>query len=206
LILLDEGVADIKVLEFAAEIRNIKRALPIVLLTSMGHHETSDLFTAILTKPLKLAQLYAMLLGLFTKKQTAESFQVDDHGRTESVRSPRILLAEDNASSQKVILAMLKRLGYRADAVANGIEALQALDRQHYDIVLMDVRMPEMGGLDATRIIRQRWPDKGPKVIAVTAYALEGDMKRCLDSGMDDYLSKPVKIDDLVEMLNKYFP
>ena len=80
------------------------------------------------------------------------------------------LLAEDNASSQKVALQMLRKLGYKADSVADGIEALQALERQHYDVVLMDVKMPEMDGLEATRIIRQRWPD-GPKVIAITAYA-----------------------------------
>ena len=118
----------------------------------------------------------------------------------------RILLAEDNASSQKVILQMLKRLGYRADVVANGIEVCQALERQRYDIVLMDVRMPEMDGLEATRIIRQRWPIDGPKVIAITAYALEGDRDKCLGAGMDDYITKPVKMDELAEVLKRYHP
>ncbi len=116
----------------------------------------------------------------------------------------RILLAEDNVSSQRVTLQMLKRLGYRADVVANGIEALQALERQSYDIVLMDVRMPEMDGLEATRIIRERWPDNGPKVIAITAYALEGDREKCLAAGMNDYISKPVKMIELTEVLCKY--
>lgn len=81
---------------------------------------------------------------------------------------------------------------------------MQALERQPYDIVLMDVRMPEMDGLEATRIIRQRWPDSGPKVIAITAFALEGDRDRCLAAGMDDYISKPVKKDELEAILVKY--
>ncbi len=107
------------------------------------------------------------------------------------------MLAEDNVSSQKVALQMLKKLGYKADAVANGIEVLQSLERQHYDVVLMDLKMPEMDGLEATRIIRQRWPDNGPKIIAITAYALEGDREKCLEAGMDDYIAKPVQKEDL---------
>jgi CheY-like chemotaxis protein len=80
---------------------------------------------------------------------------------------------------------------------------LQALERQPYDLVLMDVRMPEMNGFEATRIIRERWPNSGITIIAVTAYALEGDREKCLEAGMDDYISKPVRIDDLAEKLNK---
>ena len=101
---------------------------------------------------------------------------------------------------------MLKRLGYSADVVANGIEVCQALERQRYDIVLMDVRMPEMDGHEATRIIRQRWPVDGPKVIAITAYALEGDQDKCLGAGMDAYITKPVKMNELAEVLNRYQP
>jgi CheY-like chemotaxis protein len=99
---------------------------------------------------------------------------------------------------------MLKRLGYRADIVANGIEALQALGRQHYDLVLMDIRMPEMDGLQATRIIRQRWTVNGPKIIAITAYALQGDKEKCIEAGMDDYISKPIKVNELAGVLKKY--
>ncbi|MGB5101353.1 MAG: ATP-binding protein [Methanothrix sp.] len=118
-----------------------------------------------------------------------------------------ILLAEDNLLNQKVILEMLKRLGYRADVAANGFEVLQALQRQKYDIILMDVRMPDLSGLEATRQIRKLWlASQQPKIIAVTAYALEGDREKCLEAGMDDYISKPVKMDELDSTLRKYLP
>ncbi len=123
--------------------------------------------------------------------------------RKSKIKPLKILLAEDNVSSQKVALQILKRLGYRADVAANGIEVCQALERQPYDVVLMDVRMPEMNGFEATRIIRKRWPESELAIIAVTAYALEGDREKCLEAGMDDYISKPVRIDDLAEKLNK---
>jgi CheY-like chemotaxis protein len=118
----------------------------------------------------------------------------------------RVLLAEDNVSNQKVTMTMLKRLGYNADVAANGKEALRALENQSYDLVLMDVRMPEMNGLEATRIIRQRWPGKGPKIIAITAFALQGDKEKCLAAGMDDYISKPVRMNELAKLLGKYQP
>lgn len=111
--------------------------------------------------------------------------------------SLRILLAEDEPSNQKVTMLMLKHMGYRADAVANGVQALQALDQQTYGVVLMDVKMPEMNGLEATRIIRRRWPNNGPRIIAMTAYALKGDREKCIEAGMDEYLAKPISMDQL---------
>jgi len=120
-------------------------------------------------------------------------------------RDIQILLAEDNLVNQKVTGMMLKKLGYRADLAANGLEVLQALERQHYDLILMDVQMPEMDGLKATREIRRRWQDKDqPAIIAMTALALEGDQEMCLGSGMDDYISKPVKMDMLKMALDKW--
>ena len=113
-----------------------------------------------------------------------------------------ILLAEDNLVNQMVTQRMLNKLGYRADVAANGIEVLQALERRHYDVVLMDVQMPEMDGLKATQAIRQRWPDREqPVIIAMTASALKGDREMCLAAGMDGYISKPVKIEMLRDAL-----
>jgi CheY-like chemotaxis protein len=99
---------------------------------------------------------------------------------------------------------MLKKLGINADVAVNGLEVLEALERQNYDIVLMDVQMPVMDGFEASRAIRERWGEKAPRIIAVTAHALEDDREKCIEAGMDDYISKPVKIEDLVGMLYKY--
>jgi CheY-like chemotaxis protein len=110
----------------------------------------------------------------------------------------RILLAEDNQVNQIVTQRMLNKLGYRADVAANGIEVLQAMERRHYDVVLMDVQMPEMDGLKATQAIRERWPVEDlPVIIAMTASALKGDREMCLAAGMDGYISKPVKMEML---------
>ncbi len=112
-----------------------------------------------------------------------------------------ILVAEDIPSNQKVLLEMLKRMGYRADAVADGMEVLKALEMRHYDLILMDVMMPEMDGIEAAKEIRRRWPNDGPKIIAITAYALAGDREKCLAAGMDGYISKPVQKEDLARAL-----
>jgi CheY-like chemotaxis protein len=100
---------------------------------------------------------------------------------------------------------MLKKLGYNADKVANGLEALLALERKSYDLILMDVQMPEMDGLQATREIRRRWPLGGPKIVALTAHAIAGDREKCLEAGMDDYLCKPINLDDLKATLESAF-
>lgn len=117
----------------------------------------------------------------------------------------RILLAEDNSVNQMVMLKMLKRLGYHADVAANGKEVLLCLEREPYSLVLMDVQMPEMDGFEAARAIRKRWAKEDqPKIIAITAYALDGDREKCLASGMDGYISKPVKLEELRKVLEYY--
>jgi CheY-like chemotaxis protein len=116
----------------------------------------------------------------------------------------RILVAEDNAVNQKVALSLLERIGYRADVAANGQEAIDALLRQPYDVILMDGQMPEMDGVEATRLIRRQLPPgQQPRIIAMTADALQGDRERYLAAGMDDYISKPVRFEDLVRVLTQ---
>jgi CheY-like chemotaxis protein len=118
---------------------------------------------------------------------------------------PCILLAEDNPVNQRVAQRMLKRMGYPVDVAANGLEALQALKRKSYSLILMDIQMPEMDGLEATRIIRQQLSaEEQPRIIAVTAHALSYSREMCLDAGMDDYIAKPIQKDELAEILSRY--
>jgi CheY-like chemotaxis protein len=117
-----------------------------------------------------------------------------------------ILLAEDNLVNQKVALRFLDRLGYRADAVANGLEAIRALEDRPYDLVLMDLQMPEMDGFEASREIRRRLPeDRQPAIVALTANVLQGDRDACLAAGMDDYITKPVKLADIAASIQRQF-
>ncbi|MDF0556251.1 response regulator [Kamptonema sp. UHCC 0994] len=119
----------------------------------------------------------------------------------------RILLAEDNLVNQKVATHLLERIGYRADIAGNGLEALEALRKQSYDVVLMDVQMPQMDGLEATRRICQEWPEEfRPRIIAMTANAMQGDREKCLAAGMDDYITKPVRREELANALSKCKP
>jgi CheY-like chemotaxis protein len=205
-------------LTLAREIRKLpapKSGLPLVMLTSLGRSEIKedmDLFAAFLTKPIKPSSLFDALVGIFTGRPTrvlvreaAGEAQFDvQMGQQWPLR---ILLAEDNATNQKLALRLLARMGYHADVAANGLEVMDALRRQLYDVVLMDVQMPEMDGLEATRSLRRELPEmRQPRVIAMTANAMQGDREMCLAAGMDDYVSKPIRLEELVEALSKSHP
>ena len=212
----DVGVLDLMMpemdgLALAREIRRWRdeRELPLVLLTSLGRLREmrgAGEFAAQLAKPLKASQLYNALLTVLAErvqKPTAVGAAADGKPVTAPLR---ILLAEDNAVNQKVALALLDRLGYRADVAWNGLEALNALERQPYDVVLMDVQMPELDGLDATRRICERWPETRPRIIAMTANAMLEDREACFAAGMDDYVAKPIRPDALAEALRQARP
>jgi CheY-like chemotaxis protein len=210
-VILDMNMPEMDGIALAKEIRRFSKdtdTLPLILLSSVGQRGNPELFKAILKKPIKPVQLHQVLSDTLTlaapSSREEETGPVADAKANQS--SMRILLAEDNVSNQKVTLQMLKKLGYRADAVANGAEAIQALERQPYDLILMDVKMPVLGGIEATRMIRERWPDNGPKIIAVTAYALHGDREKCIAAGMDDYIGKPVQREELAKVLERYGP
>ncbi len=199
--ILDMNMPEMDGVALAKEIRKYKKHIHLILLSSAGQRGEPELFDASLNKPIKPAQLHKVLSDTLAVQQSRD--EAESLGLEANHSPMRILLAEDNVSNQKVTLQMLKNLGYRADAVANGAEAIQALERQHYDLVLMDVKMPVLGGIEATRMIRERWPENGLKIIAITAYALHGDKEKCLEAGMDGYIAKPMQKEDLAEVLKR---
>ena len=172
-------------------------ATSVVVLSSLGMHERpTDAVAAFLVKPVKPSSLYDTLATVLAEGPTAVPVRTTAAGvdRDLGARHPlRILLAEDNPVNQKLALRLLDRMGYRADVAGNGVEAIDALEGSGYDVVLMDVQMPELDGLEATRRIRRRWPGTaGPRIIAMTANAMDGDREACLEAGMDDYIAKPI--------------
>ena len=183
--------------------------LPLVLFTSLGRREAQaeakNLFQATLAKPLRQSTLFDTMMSLLTSgaapQPVAPAKPSIDAGMAS--RHPlRILLAEDNLVNQKLALRLLSQMGYRADLAANGIEAIEAVQRQPYDLVLMDVQMPEMDGLEASRQIVAKWPPgQRPCIVAMTANAMQGDREECLAAGMDDYLTKPIRVYALVQAL-----
>jgi signal transduction histidine kinase/DNA-binding response OmpR family regulator len=186
--------------------------MPMILLSSVGSHSRElppDLFAVSLVKPARASALFDALIAICAgEKAVVAAGGVSKPDVEMARRLPlRILLAEDNVVNQKLALRLLAQMGYRADVAANGREAIQALERQRYDVVLMDVQMPEMDGLDATREICRRWPSgRRPHIIAMTANAMQGDREDCLAAGMDDYVSKPIRVDELVQALRRSRP
>ena len=194
----------------AQEIRKLEagKTLPIIMLTSLGwRDETIDMsvFSAFLTKPVKQSNLYNAIINALLQTGEKRAYPATSEQQfdpTLGERNPlRILLAEDNAVNQKLALRMLERFGYRADVAGNGLEVLEALERQPYDVIFMDVQMPEMDGLTATRQIRAN--GSNVHIIAMTANAMQGDREECLAAGMNDYVSKPIKVSELQSALER---
>jgi signal transduction histidine kinase/HPt (histidine-containing phosphotransfer) domain-containing protein len=216
-VILDQELPEREGPAFAEEVRKqpAGRYAPLLLLSwgRSGGGEMPGAAAAVpaaIHKPIRPAQLLSALCRVLSvqvprEKRAAGAPTLDrDLGR----RMPlRVLLADDNPINQKVGLSVLHKLGYRADIANNGTEVLKALEQKVYDILFLDVQMPEMDGLEATRQIHERWPpDKRPRIIAMTGNALVGDREKCLQAGMDDYISKPVRVGELQAAIERWGP
>ncbi|AFY36740.1 multi-sensor hybrid histidine kinase [[Leptolyngbya] sp. PCC 7376] len=220
-VLIAQRMADSVGISAVQQIREQHPTLPLMLLSNRGRqshtdHDSEDKFRTTLYQPFKQSHLYNNLVNLFTK-QTSNSAQAVKatplkqspfDSRLGEVYPLSILLAEDNIVNQKVALNVLQRLGYVADVVANGLEVLSALKIKTYDVILMDIQMPEMDGLEATKLIKEHWQSMNqtalcPSIIAMTANAMTGDRQICQEAGMEDYLSKPIQVPALVQVLKQ---
>jgi len=187
----------------------------LILLSSSGRRGDAKRmeeigFAAYLTKPVKSVQLRDCLALAIGSKSSAlggpSTPIITRHSVVEAKKQKvRLLLAEDNIINQKVALKILEKAGYRAESVFNGLEVLAALEKNPYDLILMDVQMPEMDGLEATGAIRRKEKEKAGHIpiVAMTAHAMKGDRERCLEAGMDDYLSKPIQPKELIEVIER---
>ncbi|WP_170467643.1 GAF domain-containing protein [Ruegeria arenilitoris] len=210
LAILDMHMPEMDGEELAKKVRVRKPDLPLILFSSLGPRDTDlehGLFAANLAKPLRQSHLFDTLVTLFaTEKVRVKPSKPQDKPQTDpdmATRHPlRILLAEDNLVNQKLALRLLEQMGYRADLASNGVEAVESVNRQTYDVVFMDVQMPEMDGLEASRRINKAHSDGSrPRIIAMTANAMQGDREMCLKAGMDDYITKPIRVPVLIEAL-----
>jgi signal transduction histidine kinase/CheY-like chemotaxis protein len=214
LILIENNLPDMTGLELAKQIKyqNLDNSIKVVLLTNFGQRGEGDLaknagVSAYITKPIRYGQLRDCLAMVL---QGREDQLITKHSvrETEATKKAHLLLAEDDVFNQKVAITMLKRLGFNADIAENGLEILYAITDNHYDAILMDCQMPGMDGFETTARIREQELSTGGHIpiIAMTAHALPGDQKRCIDVGMDGYLTKPVSIEILNETLAAFIP
>ena len=209
LAILDMHMPEMDGLSLARILHQQNNAIPLILFSSLGRRELGEhesQFVAYLTKPLKQSQLFDTLAGIFTDAQPAapaipESRRLQLDPELGARHPLRILLAEDNLVNQKLALRILAQMGYHADVAANGEEALRAVQAQTYDLVLMDVQMPEMDGIEATHRIRIMEGIRQPSIVGLTANAMQGDREKCIAAGMNDYITKPIRVEELVRAL-----
>jgi PAS domain S-box-containing protein len=204
--IIDMQMPDMDGVTVARQIRETVPAerMPLILLTSLGRREAEEetLFAARLAKPVRPSQLYDVLITVLVGERTPERRRQPAAVATGSKRPAlRILVVEDNALNRQLALLLLDEIGYRADTAVNGLEALAAVEREAYDVVLMDVQMPEMDGLEATRKIHELLGSRRPRIVAATANATQEERQRSLAAGMDGYLSKPIRLEELAAAL-----
>ena len=213
--IIDFHMPDMDGVELARAIRALRseQSLPVVLFSSSGRSEFSEtenaLFAAVILKPLKQSHLYSTMIDVVAKSGGDATLRKSHTSKKIELLSKniplKILVAEDNLINQKLALRLLQQLGYTADIVTNGKDAVNLIIENRYDIVFMDLHMPEMDGLEATRtVVHSLDAALRPKIIAMTADAMSGDREKCIDAGMDDYISKPVRLDGLREILRYY--
>jgi CheY-like chemotaxis protein len=213
LALVDLVMPELDGLELAERIASLgnnegRPPTPVVILSSIGLRERENApLAAWLAKPVKPSALHDTIATILFGAATApppSATGPDAEGRSMGDRHPlRILLAEDNAVNQKLALRLLSQLSYEPAVASDGLEAIAAIERDEFDLVLMDVQMPQLDGLEATRRIRARWPDRGIRIVAMTANAMAGDREACLAAGMNDYISKPIRPAELVGVLER---
>jgi PAS domain S-box-containing protein len=215
LAIVDLAMPEMDGMELGTELRKHRSAeqLPLILLTSLGKREehlivSPRLFSAYVTKPIKKSQLFEIIMNVVSPSLGLPSPAVRRGviNRNLADQLPlRILVAEDNAINQKLMLRMLEQMGYSADRVGNGLEVVDALKRQGYDVVFMDIEMPKMDGLEATRIIAKTLPEQSrPSIIGTTAHSLAEEEQRCLEAGMKAFISKPIRIEELQSVLQRW--
>ena len=212
--ILDTSMPNVESLALRARIGGLSRegdAIPLVMLTSLRGLQdiqgTRDRSVRFLTTPIKTQRLHGILLDALVEPIPLYDDPADEAPTVLLAEEYPlgILLVEDNLVNQKVALKMLEGLGYYAEVVGNGREALETLEEHSFDLVFMDIQMPEIDGLEASRRIRAEWPEeRQPTIVAMTANALQGDREKCLAAGMDHYISKPVTIDNLRKVLELY--
>jgi signal transduction histidine kinase/DNA-binding response OmpR family regulator len=210
LVLSDMQMPFMDGIQLAQSIRDSYPSLPIILLSSIGdeyNQQNLQLFDSILTKPVRQNILCKHILQTLQQdnKLVEERIPVEQKATEEfAVVHPfEILVAEDNLINQQVILHILGRMGYKPEIVENGLEVIEALKQKSFDIIFMDMQMPEMDGVEATRIIRSS-DGIQPLIIALTANTMQGDEEECLSAGMNDYIGKPVKLEEIVQKLEKW--
>jgi len=209
--ILDMQLPDMTGVELANNIRKIpfKGEIPLLLVSSVGRISElpKGLFDAQLTKPVKLAELFDLVLSVIAEARNRKKLEADHNfDRKLSEKLPlNILLAEDNFTNQELVITLMRKMGYTIDAVDNGRKVLDAMEHKKYDIILMDVQMPIMNGMEATSAIFSKYPEaERPFIIAITANAMPGDRERFLATGMVDYLSKPIRFKDVQEVLIRW--
>ena len=216
LVLIDAQMISAKALNLAEQIRQVRRKgeLPIVIFNAVESDDvvfdySGDVISAVIPKNVDRSKILDILIGVFSIEDHTRNQHDKDLGRMDIKLAQhvpvKILIAEDNIINQKLAMNIFEGLGYKPTMVGNGLEVIEALRKENFDLIFMDVQMPELDGLEATRFIIQKMHlEHRPIIVAMTAFALEGDKEKCMEAGMDDYISKPFLIEEIVERIRKW--